>query len=135
MLKAKSYFFAAACMAGIISFSPIIAMAAETGTDSVTLSEKDKNKCGDSSSFEERMQQARQKWSSLSAEQKEEVYSLVEKKLQAENNVMDKLVELGVMQKADVERSRTRMTEEFKKMKDNGDFPFMMRHKKMKGNR
>jgi hypothetical protein len=133
MLKAKVCFFAAACMAGIISLSPITAMAAETDTESVTLSEKDRNQSENQSAFKEKLQQSREKWNTLSAKQKEEVYSLIEARIQTENKLMDKLVELGVMQKADTDKLKAHMSDKFKKMKESGEFP-MMRFRGRKDN-
>ncbi|MDF2537211.1 MAG: hypothetical protein K0S76_232 [Herbinix sp.] len=125
MYQAKLCFFAIACMAGLVGFSPVVTLAAETDTESVTLSEKDRDQKDNKSAYKKKMKEANQKWDTLSSKQKEEVYALIENKMKAEINIMDKLVDYGVMTKEDADAIKNHMTAKFKKIKDNGEFPLM----------
>jgi len=52
--------------------------------------------------FDKKMKVSREKWSSLSQTQKDEVYSLLENNMRENNKVLDKLVELKVLEQSDV---------------------------------
>jgi hypothetical protein len=124
MLKVKLCSFAIACMVGIFGFSPVATLAAQTDPESVTLTEADKTQKDKRAAFEEKMKKASEKWNSLTAKQKDEVYAMIESNMKSESKLMDKLVELGVMDKKDAEILKTNMTEKFNEMKQSGDFPF-----------
>jgi hypothetical protein len=123
MYKAKLCGFAIACMVGFVGINPISAYAADTNTESATLSETNKNDKDNKAAFEEKMKVASEKWNALTAKQKDEVYTLLDKDLQAEIKLMDKLVTLGVLQKADVEMIKAHMQDRLKKIKASGDLP------------
>jgi len=127
MLKTKLCGFAIAFMVGFLGFSPIAAAAAETNSESVTLSEKkndQKDQKDKRAAFEEKMKQAREKWNTLTAKQKNEVYTLLENEMMIEKQVLDKLVEFGVMDKNDANNLVNRMTQNYNKAKESGEFPF-----------
>jgi ribosomal protein S20 len=128
MYKAKLIIFAAACMLGFAGLSPVTAIAAETNTESATLSERDKNSSEEKSVIREKMQKANEKWATLTAKQKDEIYSLIEKRMQSDYKVMDKLVEFGVMDKTDATAFKSKMNEKLTKMKESGEFP-LLRHR------
>lgn len=123
MLKAKIYSFAIACMVGAFGISPVTTFAAETNIETVTVSES-KNGNNNRAAFEEKMIKASEKWNTLSDKQKQEVYSLLENEIKDEGILMDKLVELGVFEKADVDMYKTRLNEKFNQLKQSGEFPF-----------
>ena len=123
MLKSKLCGFAIASMIGCVSISPMTVLAAETNSESVTLSENNKNQKDNKSAFEEIMKDANEKWNSLTNKQKAEVYSLLENEMKAEIKLMDKLVDLGVMKKEDVANFKTHMQERLDELKKTGEFP------------
>lgn len=128
MYKTKLCAFAIACMVGFVGVTPITAFATETDTESVTLSEKSENRNEKGSALEAKMKKANEKWNTLTVSQKGEVYSLFEKEMQAQIQVIDKLVALNVMEKADAAYLKAQMQEKFSKMKANGDLP-ILRHR------
>ncbi len=125
MYKAKFRCFAIACIMGCMSLSPAYAYAAETKTESVTLSEKNRrqDQHDKKAAFDEAMKKATDQWNSLTAKQKAEVYSLIENEIKSEIMLMDKLVEFGIINKDDATAVKARMMDRFKKMKDSGQFP------------
>jgi ribosomal protein S20 len=130
MNKGKLCSIAFAGFIGLASIGPVTIYAAETNTESVTVSETNK-KCSESkSAFKEKIKQAKEKWSTLTDAQKQEVYAILEDQMKAESNLMDKLVELGVLEKDDAEMLKSRMTEKFNEMKESGEFPFFQQKRK-----
>lgn len=131
MYKAKLYGFAIVGMLGFIGISPITAFAAETNTESVTQSEFNQNKKENKAAFDEKIKKASEEWKTLTAKQKEEVYALMENELQTQINLLDKLVEFGVMEKEDAVILKVRIQENFNKVKKSGEFPLS----RQKGNK
>ncbi|MDF2945118.1 MAG: hypothetical protein K0S01_3976 [Herbinix sp.] len=125
MLKAKLCGFAIACMVGIMGTSPITSFAAETNIESEKQSETNKDHKEKKAAFEEKMKAANDKWSTLTVDQKAAIYALIENEMQAENKLMDKLVEYGVMEKADAVIMKAHMAERFNKVKKSGEFPLL----------
>lgn len=125
MYKAKLFGFAAACILGLGSISPITVLAADTKTESVAVSEKDSNQKDNRAAFDEAMKKANEKWNALSKTQKDQVYTLVENEMKAEVQLFDKLAELGVMEKNDVAVIKTHMLERLNQLKASGEFPFV----------
>jgi hypothetical protein len=125
MLKAKLCGFAIACMVGIMGTSPITGFAAETNIESEKQSETNKDHKEKKAAFEEKMKAANDKWSTLTVDQKAAIYALIENEMQAENKLMDKLVEYGVMEKADAVIMKAHMAERFNKVKKSGEFPLL----------
>lgn len=123
MLKAKIGSLAIACMLLCQSIGPVSALAAETNTESITLSENTQNQQDKKAAFDDAMKKATEKWNSLSASQKAEVYSLIENEMKAEIKLMDKFAELGIISKDDVNALKARMMDRFSKMKSGGEFP------------
>jgi hypothetical protein len=123
MLKAKLGSMAIACMLGCVSLSPVYAFAAETNTESITLSENNQSQQEKRAAFDDAMKKATEKWNSLSESQKAEVYSLIENEMKAEIKLMDKFAELGMIGKDDATALKARMMDRFSKMKSSGDFP------------
>ncbi len=132
MDKGRLCSLAIAGLIGFLSVSPVTTYAAETNTESVTQSENNMIQ-QDKKAFKEKMEKASEKWKTLSAKQKGEIYSLMEDEMKAENKLVDKLAELEVLQKEDAESIKTHMQERFKKLKESGDFPFLrQKHKNCK---
>lgn len=123
MYKAKLFSFAIASMLGIASMSPISTFAAETNMESVTLSDTSNNHKELKAAFEKKMQKANEKWNSLTDKQKNEIYALLESEMQVEINLLDKLVEFGVMEEADATMLKTYMMDKYTKLKESGEFP------------
>lgn len=123
MLKSKLFGFAAACLIGCAAFSPVSVLASETNSESVTLSERGKDQKDKKSDFDDALQKANDKWNSLTEKQKAEVYALLETEMKDEIRLMDKLVELGVLEKADASAIKKRMQEKLDELKKSGGFP------------
>jgi ribosomal protein S20 len=121
MDRSKLCGIAIASMISCFSISPLPVAAAESNTVTVTLSES--NRENSQTSFDKIMNDANEKWNSLSNKQKSEVYSLIEKEMKAEAKLLDKLVDLGVMNKEDASMLKARMQERFEELKKNGEFP------------
>lgn len=123
MNKAILSSFAIACMSGVIMLSPLNTFAAETNSESVTLSENSKGQNEKRAAFEEKMKKASDKWKTLTTKQKDEIYSLIENEMQTETKLMDKLVEFGILEKVDAETFKAYMLDKYNKMKESGEFP------------
>ncbi|QHQ62756.1 DUF2680 domain-containing protein [Anaerocolumna sedimenticola] len=124
MDKGKLCGLALAGMIGFLSISPITTFAAETNTESVTQTDN-LNKNKDRKAIEEKLKKASEKWNTLSAKQKEEVYSLLEEEMKVESRLMDKLAEFGILEQNDAEAMKSRMQERYNRIKESGDFPFI----------
>lgn len=127
MNKVKLCGFTIACIIGLFFISPITTFAAETNTETANLSDQNNNQKKNRAAFEEKMRKANEKWKTLTAQQKNEVYSLMEDDMKEKTILMDKLVEFGVMEKADVVMIKARMQEKFNTVKKSGEFP-LFRH-------
>lgn len=134
MYKAKLCGFAIASMIGLVGISPINSFAAETNKESITLSETSSDQKDLKAAFEMKMKKANEKWKSLTTKQKDEVYALIENEIQVEKNLMDKLVEFGVMEKADAAILKTNMMNKFNQLKESGEFP-LFKQKSNKNNK
>jgi catalase len=128
MNKSKLSSFAIAGAIGLASLSPITTVAAETKKESTRQTEikTDYKDCKDKKAeFDKKMKAAREKWSSLSQTQKDEVYSLLENKMKENNKVLDKLVELKVLEQSDVGDLKANQATRYQKMKESGEFPLL----------
>lgn len=128
MNKAKLSSFAIAGAIGLASLSPITTVAAETKAESTTQAEikTDCKDCKDKKAeFDKKMKAAREKWSSLSQTQKDEVYSLLENNMEENNKVLDKLVELKVLEQSDAEKIKANQATRYQKIKESGEFPLL----------
>lgn len=128
MNKAKLSSFAIAGAIGLASLSPITTVAAETKMESTTQTEikTDCKDCKDKKAeFDKKMKAAREKWNSLSQKQKDEVYALLENNMNQNNKVLDKLVELKVLEQTDVENIKANQATRYQKMKESGEFPLL----------
>ncbi len=126
MLKTKFYGIAIACAIGCFGISPVNVFAAETNSESVTLSEKDKDQGqkDKKAAFDDAIKKASEKWDSLTDKQKNEIYALIENEMKAEIKLTDKLEELGLLGKEDGTLLKARMQERFTELKKSGEFPF-----------
>lgn len=128
MNKTKFCSIAIAFVIGCTSLSPITAYAAETNTESITLSQNEQGQKDRRAAFEDSMKKAADQWNTLSDKQKAEVYALIENEMKSEIKLMDKLVEFGIITKEDSSAFKGRMLERFKKIKSSGEFP-LTRHR------
>lgn len=79
---------------------------------------------------EERHENRRQfmeQWQSLKTEEKAEIYALFEQRIKADNTVLDKLAELGIIDSGKADQIKQHRQERFEKQKENGEFPIMHR--------
>lgn len=131
MLKTRLFGMAIATTVAFTGISPVTALAAAADTKTIELSEKDKDQRGNRALFEEKMNNAIKKWNTLTTEQKNDVYALLENEIKAENRILDKLVDLEVLTKEDAATLKAERMVRFAKLKESGEFPFM----KPKGNK
>jgi len=125
MLKAKLCSIAIAGIIGLSGISPLHIYAADAGNESVTLSESNTNHRNKKVAFEKKLKEASEKWMALNDEQKAEVYALLEEELQVKNRLVDKLVELEIMDSKDGENFKARMSDSYNKVKESGEFPII----------
>ena len=127
MKRSLLFSIAIGSMMGLLSLGPVQTIAANDNTSfSVVAMKKDKEE-----EYKEKIEKAKENWNALSREQKDEVYKLVNNRIKEDNKILDKLVEFGVMEKADAEFLKNSRLERFGKMKEKGDFP-LYRHKSNK---
>lgn len=122
MYKAKLLSFAVLCMLGLGSMNPGSALANDTQIKSIQ--ESNNSRKDNRTSFDEIMKNANDKWNSLDNKQKEQIYDLVEKELKVEMELLDKLVDLGVMNKNDVALIKNNMQIRMDNLRSSGRFPF-----------
>ncbi len=67
---------------------------------------------------------AKTKWDALSAAQKNQVYAIEEKIVALEKEQLDKLVELGVIDKATADSKKADLDSKLASLKSNGSMPF-----------
>jgi uncharacterized protein YwqG len=130
MLKTRLFGIAVACAIAMFGLSPATSFAAETDTQTMTLSEKEDNHKGNRALFEEKVNKAIQKWDSLTAAQKDEVYTLLEDELKLQGKILNKLTTLGVIDKKDADMILSERTERMNKMRQSGGFPFYKQRNK-----
>ena len=134
MLKSKLCGLAIAFTIGCLSYSPMAVLAADTNSESITLSENSQNQQNERASFDDMLKEASEKWDTLTDKQKAQVYSLLEKEMKAEIKMMDKLADLGVIKKEDAALLKTLMEEKLAEIRKNGEFP-LARPKRTKNNK
>ncbi len=120
MYKNKLCTLAIIGMLGIMSTTPTYAYAQNINTVSVSENKQGNDK---KAPYKDKMKQARDKWNTLNENQKGEIYTLLEEEIKLEQQLLDKLVELGVMEKDDVTLFKIFMIEKYNKVKKSGEFP------------
>lgn len=125
MNRIKLCGLALAGMIALTGLGTITANAAETNTESATLSEGNKGKNSKDAAFDQKIKKAESAWQSLTPEQKEEVYKLLETEMDDEAKLLDKMVELKVLDKEDAARFKAFKTQKLEKLRENGEFPLM----------
>ncbi|MDF2802400.1 MAG: hypothetical protein K0S61_2303 [Anaerocolumna sp.] len=124
MTKAKLCGFAIISAIGIAGLGSITTVTAETKTESVTLTENKKDHNSKKAEFEKKMKAAEEKWNTLTQAQKDEVYVLLMAEMDNESKVLEKLAELGVLEKSDVDIMKAFKLEMYNRLKESGEFPF-----------
>lgn len=115
-------------LAGFIylaGFGSITVNAAETNTESATLSEGKKDRNSKDAAFDQKIQKAESAWQTLTKAQKEEIYALLETEMNDEAKLLDKMVELKVLDKSDADRFKAFKVEKLKKLRESGELPLM----------
>lgn len=126
MNKAKLSSFAIAGVIGLASLSPITTIAAEAKTESTTQAEikTDGNDGKEKKAeFDKKMKAAREKWNSLSQTQKSEVYTLLENEIKEHNKLLDRLVELKLLDQSDADNYKANHAARYQKIKESGEYP------------
>lgn len=123
VITAKLCSFAIISLIGIAGLNHTDALAAESNVSSMTLSENNHDYDEGRSKFREEMKEARSHWDTLTANQKDKVYDLIENELTARIEVMEQLAKYQVLEEDDVAEAKSHMIESFKERKANGEFP------------
>lgn len=123
MDKGKICGFIITGMIGFLSISPVTTFAAELDTESVTQAENQLHEATQTA-VQEKMKKASEKWDALNENQKEEVYLLLSQELEVQSQLMDKLAELGILEKEDTEKMKAHLLDRYNKLKQSGEFPF-----------
>ena len=129
MNKMKLCGLALAGFIGLTGLGTITVNAADTNTESATLSEVKNDRDSKDAAFDEKIQKAENAWQSLTKEQKEDIYALLEAEMDDEAKLLDKMVEYKVLDKSDSDRFKAIKTQKLKKLRENGEFPLMKRKK------
>ncbi|WP_033168623.1 hypothetical protein [Clostridium sp. KNHs205] len=129
MNKIKLCGLALAGFIGLTGLGTITVNAADTNTESATLSEVKNDRDSKDAAFDEKIQKAENAWQSLTKEQKEDIYALLEAEMDDEAKLLDKMVEYKVLDKSDSDRFKAFKTQKLKKLRENGEFPLMKRKK------
>lgn len=129
MNKMKLCGLALAGFIGLTGLGTITVNAADTNTESATLSEVKHDKDSKEAAFDEKIQKAENAWKSLTKDQKEDIYALLEAEMDDEAKLLDKMVEYKVLDKSDSDRFKAFKTQKLKKLRENGEFPLMKRKK------
>lgn len=124
MWKANLCALAAATLLGASSQGFITANASEPNHNATTVSESKEEKREQKSTFEDKMTAANENWGKLTAKQKKEIYSLLEKEMKAHMKLMTQLVDYGVFSRSDIEQYQTMLNERYQTIVNNGEFPF-----------
>lgn len=125
MNKKRYYGYAIIGIIGLLGTSPMNIKAADTNTESITLSEKKNDNDEKKAAIKAKLKKANEQWNTLTNEQKQEVYALLDSEMEIEIQLMDKLVELGVLEKEDVDMLKSHMINKLKRIKESGEFPLM----------
>lgn len=125
MNKIKLCGLALAGLLYMAGFGTITANAAETNTGSATLSEVNKDKNSKDAAFDQRVKKAEGAWQSLTKQQKEDIYALLEAEMNDEAKLLDKMVEYKVLDKTDADRFKAFKVQKLKNLRESGEFPLM----------
>ncbi|MGF7145802.1 23S rRNA G2069 N7-methylase RlmK/C1962 C5-methylase RlmI [Anaerotaenia torta] len=125
MYKTRLFVLAAVVMAAMPGIHPVAAMASQAPEQTEQLPEKNKDRKANRALFEEKMNNAIKKWDTLTIDQKNEVYALVENEMTAQDKILDKLTDLGVMAKEDAVMIKTERMNRLNRIRESGEFPLM----------
>lgn len=123
MQKTKILGLALAGILWVTGMTPITAYGKVESTESVTVSEKNQGRDKRNNGFKERMKEAVKAWDSLDDSQRAQIYALLDEEMKLEQQLMDKLVELKVIQSEDGELIKAYMLDKYNKVKEEGKFP------------
>lgn len=70
-----------------------------------------------------KMTEMNQKWSALTADQKEEIYKLKDQQADIQSQIVDKELEFGVINQQQADNMKTHLTESKTKMREDGKMP------------
>lgn len=118
-MKQKLCLVALTLVLGLAIVKPTAVFATNTKTEEAE-TKKPQNKEG-----AERYQESLDKWNKLTDTQKKEVYSIMAIKRKADIDLLDKLVELGVIDASDAKAMKSGLEKMYKQMTEKGEFPIM----------
>ena len=133
MIKSKLCSLVIATAIGSMAWMPMKASASDTQEKPVSKTQVEASKeerKQQHDAFEKKIQKANETWKSLSKEQKNEVYALLESEVKIEIEVLNKLVEYNILEQTDADVIGQFMLERLNDLKKNEDFPLFRQDKK-----
>lgn len=127
-MKSKLCSLVIATAIGSIAFVPTKVFAKDTIGTSVIVSENMNQKKDTKTSFDEKIRKANDVWKSLTNEQRNEIFSMLEEEVNIELNVLNKLVEYGILDKVDGDILSKHLLERFETIKNSEDFPLFRKN-------
>lgn len=118
-MKQRLCLVALTLVLGLTIVQPTAVFATNTQTEQEDTTTSRNNDSAD------RYQQSVDKWNKLTDSQKQEVFSILANRQKADIALLDKLVELGVIEKADADSMKSGLNRMYKEMTEKGEFPIM----------
>lgn len=134
MKKSKLCGLAIAAFIGGMAFNPATVTASDISLEPVSVSEPSREQKELKAAFNKKMEKANETWKSLTNEQRNEIYVLLESEVEIEIQVLNKLVEFNILEEQDAKILETYMRERFNELKKKEDFP-LFRSKGKKSSR
>lgn len=129
MKKSKLCSFVIATAIGSIAFAPTMVSANDNTGASAIVSEVSNNSKDTKASFDQKIKKADEAWKALTDEQRNEIYAMLEDEVNIELNVLNKLVEYGILEKLDAEILSKHLLERFESIKNSDEFPLFKKNK------
>ncbi len=123
-MKFKLCLVALALSLGLTIAWPTAVLASDTNTQDVDKRSSGKN--GD-----EKYQAALDKWNKLTDKQKKEVYDILKNKKKTDIELLNKLSQLGVLDKTEATMMQAALEKMYDNMIDKGEFPIMRPRRQM----
>ncbi len=121
-MKYKLCLVALTLAMGLFIAQPAAVLAVDTQTEEV-------DKQGTNNRRDDGYQAALDKWNKLTDKQKQEVYTILKTKQKADMDLLNKLAEFGVLDKAQATAMQSGLQKLYDNMMEKGEFPLMRPHR------
>lgn len=127
---------AIALMLGMASLPDQVAFASEAkdATSDVSVNNENQDASGKQAG-KEKWKAAAEKWNALSADKKNEVYKILEKRQALDATLIDKFVSLGIMDSEDAAKIKEESKEMLAEAKESGKLPMGRKHPPKEGSK